>query len=136
MTEAARGVVCLHATDPATVYLSSWVRMAEPSFEHIECELYEERQLIRMLAMRRTMFIVAVDEAPTLHAAASLDVARNERRRNEQLAAMLGVEDPAAWLRDAEAATIEILEERGEATAQELSRAVPALARKVRVNVG
>ena len=27
MVEAARGVVCLHATDPATVYLSTWARL-------------------------------------------------------------------------------------------------------------
>ena len=136
MVEAARGVVCLHATDPATVYLSTWARLVEPSFELIERELYEERRLIRMLAMRRTLFVVPTDEAPVLHAAASLDVARTERRRNEQLAELLGVDDPAGWMREAEAATIAALDERGEATAQELSRAVPALARKVRVNVG
>jgi len=82
------------------------------------------------------MFVVPTEEAPVLHAAASLGVARIERRRNEQLAGMLGVDDPAAWIRAAEEATIAELERRGEATAQELSRAVPALAQKVRVNVG
>jgi hypothetical protein len=85
MVEAARGVVCLHATDPATVYLSTWARLTAPTFDMIERELYEERRLIRMLAMRRTLFVVPTDEAPVLHAAASLDVARVERRRNEQL---------------------------------------------------
>jgi hypothetical protein len=136
MVEAARGVVCLHATDPASVYLSTWARLVEPSFEQIERELYEERRLIRMLAMRRTLFVVPTDEAPVLHAAASLDVAHTERRRNEQLAELLGVDDPAGWMRVAEAATLAALGERGEATAQELSRAVPALARKVRINTG
>ncbi len=97
--EAARGVVCLHATDPATVYLSTWARLREPSLEAVERELYEERRLVRMLAMRRTLFVVPTDEAPVLQAAASLDVARTERRRNEQLVAMLGEDDPAGWLR-------------------------------------
>ena len=69
MVESARGVVCLHATDPASVYLSTWARLVEPSFEQIERELYEERRLIRMLAMRRTLFVVPTDEAPVLHAA-------------------------------------------------------------------
>ena len=136
MVDAARGVVCLHATDPATVYLSTWARLAAPTFDLIERELYEERRLIRMLAMRRTLFVVPSDEAPVIQAAVALDVARTERRRNEQLVAMLDVDDPAGWLGEAEAATLAALDERGEATAQELSRVVPALARKVRVNVG
>jgi hypothetical protein len=31
--EVARCLVCLHATDPATVYLSAWARLREPSVE-------------------------------------------------------------------------------------------------------
>lgn len=131
-----RGVVCLHATDPSTVYLSSWARLREPSLEAVDRALYEDRELIRMLAMRRTMFVAMVDEAPILHAAASVGVARNERRRNEQLVELLGVKDVKGWLRDAEAATLAALEVRGEATPQELASAVPALREKVRVNIG
>ena len=133
---AARGVVCLHATDPATVYMSAWSRMRGPSAEAVDHALYGDRLLVRMLAMRRTLFVVPTDEAPVLQAAAALDVASTERRRSERLADLLGVDDPAGWLGEAEAATLTALDERGEATAQELSRVVPALARKVRVNVG
>ena len=136
VVDAARGIVCLHATDPATVYLSAWARMTDPSIEAVDRALYEDRQLVRMLAMRRTMFVVAVDDAPILHAAASLAVARRERRRNEQFAALLGVDDIGRWIREAEAATLTALERRGEATAQELAKDLPALRRKVRVNVG
>ena len=134
--EAARGVVCLHATDPASVYLSTWARMVGDAFGSLEAALYADRKLLRMLAMRRTLFVVPVEDAPILQAAASVGVARVERRRNEQIAEMLGVVEPAAWMRDAEAATLEALDDLGEATAAELSRAVPALARKVRVNIG
>jgi len=144
--EAARGVVCLHATDPASVYLSAWSRMRPsdspsdgsdaPGFGSIADPLYVDRTLLRLLAMRRTLFVVPTDEAPILQAAASLGVARVERRRNRQYAELLGVADPDAWLRDAEVATLEALDRLGEATATELARTVPALARKVRVNVG
>ncbi|CAN5721857.1 winged helix DNA-binding domain-containing protein [soil metagenome] len=134
--EAAHGVVCLHATDAATVYLSAWARMREPSLEAVEAALYEGRRLVRMLAMRRTMFVVPVEEAPVLQAAAARGVAAVERRRNQQLASMLGVEDVEGWLREAEESTIAALARRGEATAQELSTDVPALARKIRVNMG
>ena len=134
--EAARGVVCLHATDPASVYLSAWARVRKPSVDAVDRALYEDRQVIRMLAMRRTMFVVGVEDAPILHAAASIGVARTERKRNEQLGALLGVKDVGRWMRRAEAATLAALERRGEATAQELANDVPALRRKVRVNVG
>jgi hypothetical protein len=49
---------------------------------------------------------------------------------------MLGVEDAEWWMRQAEADTLAAVEERGEATAQELAQDVPALRQKVRVNVG
>jgi hypothetical protein len=136
VVEAARGVVCLHATDPASVYLSSWARMKRPRLEAVDRELYEDRALVRMLAMRRTMFVVPVEDAPILQAAAATSVARRERRRNEALAALLGKTRAKEWLRRTERAALAALERRGEATAVELSRDVPALTRKVRVNVG
>jgi hypothetical protein len=110
--------------------------MKEPSIEAVDRALYEDRALLRMLAMRRTMFVVTVEDAPILHAAASLAVAKRERKRNEELAALLGVRNVRRWLREAEAATLAALEARGEATAQELGSDVPALQRKIRVNVG
>jgi hypothetical protein len=136
VVDAARGVVCLHATDPASVYLSAWARLAAPDLASVAAALYDDRTLLRTLAMRRTLFVVPTEEAPVLQAAAALGVARVERRRNEQMAAMLGLPDPAAFLSEAEQATLEALDRLGEATAAELSREVPALARKVRVNVG
>ena len=136
VVEAGRGVVCLHASDPATVYLSAWARVSEPTIEAVDRALYEDRLLVRMLAMRRTMFVVPVGDAPLLHAAAALAIARVERRRNEGLVALLDVDDAAAWIEETEAATLEALERHGEATARELAADVPALRQKVRVNVG
>ena len=118
------------------MYLSAWARMTAPSIAAVDRALYDDRHLVRMLAMRRTMFVVPVEDAPMLHAAASMGVAKRERQRNLELAGLLGVDDPAAWLADAEAAGLEALERLGGATAQELGRAVPALAEKVRVSVG
>jgi Winged helix DNA-binding domain len=136
VVEAARDVVCLHATDPATVYLSAWARVTNPTIADVERALYQDRLLVRMLAMRRTMFVAPVEDVPVLHAAACGAIARRERKRNEQLAAMLGLENTDGWLREAEAATLAALERRGQATAQELLKDVAALRQKVRVNVG
>jgi hypothetical protein len=136
VVEAARGVVCLHASDPASVYLSAWARLDGLTLDAVDRALYEDRALVRMLAMRRTMFVVPREDAPILHAAASLAVARAERKRTAKLVAELGVDDPDRWFEETEAATLAALERRGEATARELSADVPALKRKVRVNIG
>jgi hypothetical protein len=111
--------------------------MREPALEAIERALNEDRELLRMLGMRRTVWAVPFEDAPAILAAASAGVASVERRRNEELVAMLGVADVQTWLRDAEAATLKALRELGgEATAQDLAAVVPALREKVRVNVG
>jgi hypothetical protein len=41
VVEAARDVVSLHATDPATFYLSAWARRREPLLEAVERSLRE-----------------------------------------------------------------------------------------------
>ena len=66
--EVARDVVALHATDPATVHLSAAARMREPDVTAVERALYEDRSLIRMLGMRRTMFVVPDELAPAIQA--------------------------------------------------------------------
>ena len=71
--EAAAGVVCLHATDPSTVYLSlsTWARMVEPTTAAVNRALHDDL-LLRMLAMRRTMFVVAAPWAATLESVQDL----------------------------------------------------------------
>ena len=91
--DAARGLVCYHATDPATVYLSAWARLRSPSIDLIDQALYEDRTLVRMLAMRRTMFVVPVEDAPVLQSAAANGLVRRERGRNRELAERLDVPD-------------------------------------------
>ena len=134
--QAARDMVCLHASDPSSVYISVRARMANGTIEAVDRALFEERTLVRMLAMRRTMFVIPVDEAATIHAAASLAVARTERRRTEQLVASLGVADVARWMRDAERAALAALEKRGEATARQLAEDVPMLREQTVISAG
>jgi hypothetical protein len=134
--DAARAVVCLHATDSSSVYLSAWARLRKPSIAAVDEALYERRTLVRLLAMRRTVFVVPTEDAAIVQAAAATGVARVERRRTQALVEQLGVEEVGGWVRDAEAAAIDEIERRGEATAQELARAVPALAARARLNPG
>ena len=57
VVEAARSMVCLHATDPATVYLSAWARVDGMTVADLERALYVDRSLVKHLAMRRTLFV-------------------------------------------------------------------------------
>jgi len=125
---ATRDLVALHATDPATVYLSVAVRLPSPAIEPTERALYHHKTLLRMLGMRRTMFVVPVEHVPIVQAAATDDIARTQRRLTMQILAQAGIaDDDGRWLRRVEAATMEALEARGSATASELGKDVPEL---------
>jgi hypothetical protein len=128
----ARDLVGLHATDPATVFLSARARLDGGGIETVERALYEERSLVRMLAMRRTMFVLPLDVVPMVQAACTQAIAANERRRTLQFLAAGGVsDDPARWLARTEAQTLEALARRGPSTANELVAEVPELGRQI-----
>jgi hypothetical protein len=97
--EVADSVVGLHGTDPASVYLAAAARMRAATIDAIAAELYEARSLVRMLAMRRTMWVFPIELAAIAQAAATDAVAQNERRK---LAKMLVdaelTADADAWL--------------------------------------
>lgn len=126
--EVARSLVALHSTDPATVYLSSLARMASGTTADIDRALYHDRSLVRMLGMRRTIFVVPAELEPVIDHACTTAIAVQQRRRLVQLLETTGVaRDGGRWLAQVEGDTLAALEQRGQATGQELSAAVPAL---------
>src|SRR5919199_1245109 len=70
--EVARSLVAFHATDPATVFLSAAARLKRPEVTALEHALYVDRVLVRMLGMRRTMFVAPTDFAPVAQAGPEL----------------------------------------------------------------
>jgi hypothetical protein len=135
--DVARSLVAIHGTDPATVFLSFAARMQKPSVADVETALYVEKTLIRLLGMRRTMFVVEDALAPVVHAACTRAIAVGLRRTTLKLYADSGfAEDLNAWLHELEDATALALGRRGEATAHELSRDVPDLKKQVLFAVG
>lgn len=134
--EVAEALVGLHATDPATVVLSAWARLARPSLADVERALYEERTLLRMHCMRRTLFAVPTHLVPALHASTTVDVAARERAG---LLRLLTAENPdwdAAWLGLAEEAALEALERLGGAGANEIAAEVPLLRETITLSRG
>jgi hypothetical protein len=127
----------LHATDPATVFLSARARLREPSVAAIEDALYEQRSLVRLLGMRRTVFVVPVELAAIVQASSTRALVPVQRKLLIRHLAEGGVtDDGERWLRGAQDDTLAALAARGEAKATELSQDVPALREKLTMSAG
>lgn len=91
---AVRAVGALHATDPATVVLSVWARTPVARVDAVADELQrafgDERTLVRVLAMRRTLHGVARGDVGIAVAIAAARVAPTERRRSAELLTLAG----------------------------------------------
>ena len=137
VVSVARDLVGLHATDPVSVFLSAAARLKKPSIARVEGALYEDRTLVRMLAMRRTLFVEPLELVPIVQWGASNAVAQRERARLVKFLGEAGIaRDPGPWLRKVEKAAVRALGARGEATAGELAADVPELTEKLVVGRG
>ncbi len=128
VTAAVADIIGLHGTDPASVYLAAWARTADVDQAAIEHALYEERSLVRMLGMRRTVFVVPAALGPVIQAACTDQIAERMRRQLAQQVQQSGIApDGASWLKEAGEATVRALAARGTATGAELARDEPRL---------
>jgi hypothetical protein len=135
--EAARSVVCLHATDAVSVYLSIRARSEGVAPADIERSLYDDRELVRLLAMRRTLWVVPRELVPVVFAAATKAVAKTQRKRLEGVVRDSGVSTrPGAWVTRAANAALTAVAARGQAMTTEVARDVPLLATKLRFGSG
>ncbi|WP_068278522.1 winged helix DNA-binding domain-containing protein [Aldersonia kunmingensis] len=130
--DAASGVAVLHATEPASVYLSILARCPSVSITDISRVLHDDRSLVRMMAMRRTLFVVPADEVPIVHHAAALDIAAQQRKRLLTQLRTLPTEpelpdDLEGWLESVESSVERALVARGSASAAQLSTDEPRL---------
>ncbi|MEU0697310.1 winged helix DNA-binding domain-containing protein [Streptomyces niveus] len=138
--EAAHDMVALHSTDPSSVYVGIWARTNGGSVREVEQALYEDRSLIRLLGMRRTVFVTSLDVAPVIQAACSSAVAARERRKLLGFLAASRVADDEAgvrtWLAETEDIAVRALAARGESTAAELAGDDARLSTEVVLSAG
>ncbi len=126
--QAARQQVGLHTSDPATVFLSLWARIKGLTIPDVEDCLYENPKLFRILGMRRTLFAVPADLIPLLHHGCALPLWAAERRRLAGYLEKEGItDDGSRWIDNVGNATVEAIQQRGEALATELREDVPEL---------
>ncbi len=124
--DAVDAVVCLHATEPASVHLSAFARSGATR-DDVDRALYEDRTVVRQLAMRRTVFAFPRDLLPAARGSAAARVAAQLAARLAKEVEAGGLaEDGGAWVRDASDAVVARLREKP-ATTPQLRAALPAL---------
>jgi hypothetical protein len=128
VVDATTSVVCLHGTDPSTVYLSAWARLDHLDRGDLARALYDERTLVKHLAMRRTLFVFARDALGPVQAGASDAVAERERKTLIRDVERAGLHDDGArWLGAASVDVLAVLADGRHATSSELRDLLPSL---------
>ncbi len=121
-------LVGYHASDPASVYLSALARYPGLTIASMEDALYERRSLVKVLGMRRTMFVVPPLEAAIVDAACTRALALVQHRRLATTLVRQGVTaDPVGLIARLSERIVADLKANGEATARELTRRLPEL---------
>jgi winged helix DNA-binding protein len=128
VVEAPGSVVCLHGTDPATIYLSAWARTDGMTVADLDRALYADRSLVKHLAMRRTLFVFPRGVLGLAQSGASDRVAGAERRRLVRDVEKAGLHrDGERWLAEACKEVLAALSDGREATSSELRDEIPLL---------
>ncbi len=126
--QATAELVGLHATDPATPFISLWARCPGFVAADLTDDLYRNRSVVRHLAMRRTLWVVASDDLPAVQTAASDRVAAHEHRRLVADLHKAGITvDGENWLATACSAVLGRLDQYGPLSSTELRSALPEI---------
>ena len=135
---ATRAMTVLHATEPATVYLSCWARVESLEVEDVDRALYDDRSLVKQLAMRRTLFAFPRDLLPAVWPSASARVAGTEQARMTKEAVKAGLTDNGDdWLNRARAEVLAVLASAPDGrSALEVRQAVPMIDVRVPLAAG
>jgi hypothetical protein len=128
VAEAAGSLVALHGTDQPTIYLSAWARVDGLRVADVDRALYDDRSLVKHLAMRRTLWVVPRDLLAVVQGAASDRVAATERKRLVAEVEKAGLHaDGARWLAEAGDAVLATLADGRERTSTQLRAEIPLL---------
>ncbi len=133
--EAVASTVCLHATEPANVYLSAYARSGATRAQ-IDDALHGERSVVRQLAMRRTLFVVPRELFPAVRDSAAARVAGQlSARLAKEVRASGLTDDGESWVRHTCEDVLARVREAPATTAQ-LRAELPALDLRLQVAPG
>jgi DNA glycosylase AlkZ-like len=135
--EAAADLIGLHGSDPISVYLAAWARVDGLETRDLDRALYDDRSLLKILGMRRTMFVLPIEVAGVVQAACTETIATGERKRLVRMIEDAGIAaNGERWLAGVESETVEALHHMGEATAADLTKEVAGLREQIQFGAG
>src|SRR5262249_22116245 len=104
---ATRAMTVLHATEPATPYLSLFARIDSFTRADLDDALFESKSLVKHLAMRRTLFVFPRELLPAAVSGPSARVAHQEADKLvKDLERGQVTDDGASWLATAREAVL------------------------------
>lgn len=134
--KVAGAMTALHATDPSTVHLSVVARSVATLAE-IDRALYDDRSLVKLLAMRRTVFTFPRELLPAALGSAAARIAGPIRRQLARDVFTSGVlRDSAAWIATAMDAVVDLLSDGVPRGSRDIREALPQLAGRVERSPG
>jgi hypothetical protein len=126
--ELANRLVGIHSTDPVSAFLAAAARRAVGSVEEVEAALYTDRSVLRMLGMRRTLFVQPVARTAAVQRGYTDTFVARERKRLAGWLETTGVaHDGLAHIDRMAALVTTHLDEVGEAGTRELTTALAEL---------
>jgi hypothetical protein len=129
---ATSAMTVLHATEPATPYLSLFARIDSFTRAEVDDALINSRSLVKQLAMRRTLFVFPRDLLPAAISSACARVARQEHGKLvKDLERSQVTDDGARWLATAREAVLARLAGGAELSAKQLREELAELAGRV-----
>lgn len=94
--------------------------------------MYEDRSLLRVFGMRRTLWVVDRETHPLVEHSSTNRIAPGERRRMAKMLVDGGItDDGETWMEEVEAITETAVREQGPVLARDLSKQIPELAEKL-----
>jgi len=125
---ATRAMVVLHATEAASVHLSVVARTEGVAVADVDAALYDDRSLVKQLAMRRTLFVFPRDLLAAAWGSASARVAETERRKiGKDVVVAEVATDGEEWLQRRRTEVLDLLAAEGELGAQQVRERLPDL---------
>lgn len=132
---ATTAMTCLHATEPASVHLAAFARSGA-SIELVDQALYDDRTVVKQLAMRRTVFAFPRELLPAVWGSAAARVAAQQRAQLARDVVKAGIaRDGERWVHETTSDVLATLHE-GPRTTMQLRAALPALAERIVVAAG
>lgn len=135
VAEVVEAMTCLHATEAVTPYLSVAAR-SDATRADVDRAVYDERSVVKQLAMRRTVFVFPRDLLPAVWGSAAARVAAQQAARVAKDAVGGGLtDDGPAWVREQVAAILAACAQEPRSSV-ELRKLVPELDRRITLAPG